>query len=223
MSISPKQALFAEFANVARAIGHPHRLEILEHLAQDERGVDDLSSRLGLSVANASQHLQQLRRAGLVSSRRKGKFVFYRLADDKVLALLSSLRQVAERNIAEVDRIVRGYFAGRDSMEPVSRTELFKRMRDGLVTVLDVRPADEFASGHLPGAVNIPLDQLEARLSELDTSQDVVAYCRGAYCILSFEAVARLRAKGLTARRLEEGLPEWRAAGLPVVQAASGE
>ena len=223
MSISPKQALFAEFANVARAIGHPHRLEILEHLAQGERGVDALSSRLGLSIANASQHLQQLRRAGLVTSRREGKFILYRLADDGVLALLSSLRQVAERNIAEVDRIVRGYFAGRDSMEPVSRTELFERMRAGLVTVLDVRPADEFASGHLPGAMNIPLNQLEARLTELDPSQEVVAYCRGAYCVLSFEAVAKLRARGLMARRLEEGLPEWRAAGMPVVQAASGE
>lgn len=223
MSINPKQALFAEFANVARAIGHPHRLEILEHLAQGERGVDALSSRLGLSVANASQHLQQLRRAGIVTSRREGKFILYRLADDGVLALLSSLRQVAERNIAQVDRIVRSYFDGRDNLEPVSRAELFERMRDGLVTVLDVRPADEFAAGHLPGAMNIPLAQLETRLAEIDPNQDVVAYCRGAYCILSFEAVAMLRARGLTARRLEEGLPEWRAAGLPVVHAASNE
>lgn len=221
MSISPKQALFAEFANVARAIGHPHRLEILEHLAQGERGVDALSARLGLSIANASQHLQQLRRAGLVTSRRNGKFIFYRLADDTVLAVLSSLRQVAERNIAEVDRIVRGYFAGRDNMEPVSRGELFERMRAGLVTVLDVRPADEFAVGHLPGALNIPLSELEARLSEINPSQEVVAYCRGAYCVLSFEAVAKLRARGLTARRLEEGLPEWRAAGLPLEHAWS--
>lgn len=223
MSISPKQALFAEFANVARAIGHPHRLEILEHLAQGERGVDALASRLGLSIANASQHLQFLRRAGLATSRREGKFILYRLADEKVLALLSSLRQVAERNIAEVDRIVRGYFSGRDSMEPVSRSELFERMRAGLVTVLDVRPADEFASGHLPGAMNIPLNQLEARLTELDPRQEVVAYCRGAYCVLSFEAVAKLRARGLTARRLEEGLPEWRAAGLPVETTMSPE
>lgn len=216
MSISPKRALLAEFANVARAVAHPHRLEILEHLAQGERGVDALSVRLGLSIANASQHLQQLRRAGLVTSRRDGKFILYRLADDGVLTLLSSLRRVAERNIAEVDRIVRGYFAGRDSMEPVSRGELLERLRRGLVTVLDVRPADEFAAGHLPGAKNIPVHELEARLSELDPGQEVVAYCRGAYCVLSFEAVATLRARGLNARRLEEGLPEWRAAGLPV-------
>ncbi len=216
MSISPKQALFAEFATVARAIGHPHRLEILEHLAQGERGVDALSSRLGLAIANASQHLQQLRRAGLVTSRRDGKFVLYRLSDDGVLALLSSLRQLAERNIAEVGQIVRGYFDERDSMEPVSRGELLERMRAGLVTVLDVRPADEFASGHVPGALNIPLSELEARLSEFDPGREIVAYCRGTYCVLSFEAVARLRVRGLKARRMEEGLPEWRAAGLPL-------
>ena len=215
MSISPKQALYAEFASVARAIGHPHRLEILEHLAQGEKGVEALSERVGLSIANTSQHLQQLRRAGLAVSRRDGKFILYRLADDTVLTLLSSLRRVAERNIAEVERIVRGYFAGRDNMEPVSRGELFERMRAGLVTVLDVRPADEFASGHLPGALNIPLNELTARLAEFDPGQEIVAYCRGAYCVLSFEAVAALRARGFKVRRLEDGLPEWKAAGLP--------
>ena len=215
MSIDPKQALFAEFATVARALGHPHRLEILEHLAQGERGVEALSERVGLSIANASQHLQQLRRAGLVASRRDGKFVLYRLADETVLGLLSSLRQVAERNVAEVDRIVRGYFDDRDGMEPVSREELLERSRDGLVTVLDVRPTDEFAWGHLPGAINIPLGDLEARLAELDPGQEIVAYCRGAYCVLSFEAVAMLRARGFKVRRLEDGYPEWKAAGLP--------
>ena len=216
MSTGPKQALFAEFANVARAIAHPHRLEILEHLAQGERCVDALSARLGLSIANASQHLQQLRRAGLVASRRNGKFILYRLADDMVLALLSSLRRVAERNIAEVDRIVRGFFDARDNLEPVSRLDLLERMQAGLVTVLDVRPADEFAVSHLPGALNIPLYELEARLRELNPGTEVVAYCRGAYCVMSFEAVAKLRTLGLKARRLEEGLPEWRAAGLPL-------
>jgi ArsR family transcriptional regulator len=214
--MTPKQALFAEFASVARALGHPHRLEILEHLAQGERGVEALAGRVGLSVANASQHLQQLRRAGLVTARRDGKFVFYRLTDDGVLRLLAQLRQTAERNLAEVDRIVRGYFADRDSLEPVSPDELLGRVREGLVTVLDVRPTDEFASAHLPGAVNMPLDQLEARLAELDPRQEIVAYCRGPYCVLSFEAVAALRARGFNAHRLEDGLPEWRAAGLPV-------
>jgi ArsR family transcriptional regulator len=216
MSIGPKQALFAEFASVARALGHPHRLEILEHLAQGERGVEALAGRVNLSVANASQHLQQLRRAGLVASRRDGKFVLYRLADQAVLGLLAQLRRVAERNVAEVGRIVRGYFDDRDAMEPVSRGELLARSRDGLVTVLDVRPRDEFAAGHLAGAVNIPLGELEARLAELAPGQEIVAYCRGAYCVLSFDAVAALRARGLAARRLEEGYPEWKAAGLPV-------
>lgn len=219
MSTGPKQALFAEFAKVARAVAHPHRLEILEHLAQGERGVDALSVRLGLSIANASQHLQQMRRAGLVASRRDGKYILYRLADDTVLALVSSLRLVAERNIAEVDRIVRGFFNARDDMEPVSRVDLLERMHAGLVTVLDVRPADEFAASHLPGARNIPLSELEARLSELDPSHEIIAYCRGTYCVLSFEAVAKLRGRGLKARRLEEGLPEWRAAGLPLEHA----
>lgn len=222
MSTTPKQTLFAEFAAVARALGHAHRLEILEQLAQRERAVEALAARVGLSVANTSQHLQQLRRAGLVASRREGKFVLYCLADENVVALLRSLRQVAERNLAEVQRIVRGYFADRDSMEPVSRAELLERLRAGLVTLLDVRPADEFALGHVPGAVNIPLNEIEGRLAELDKSQDVVAYCRGPYCVLSFEAVATLRARGFNIRRLEEGFPEWRAAGLPVEHARDG-
>jgi rhodanese-related sulfurtransferase len=216
MSTNPKHALFAEFAAVARAMGHPARLEILESLAQGERGVDSLSSRLHMPIANTSQHLQQLRRAGLVASRRDGKFILYRLSDDQVLTLLSTLRQVAERQIAEVDKIVRGYFSERDSMEPIAREELLARMQSGLVTVLDVRPADEFAAGHVPGAVNVQLGELEARLAELKSGQDIVAYCRGTYCVLSFEAVAKLRARGFKAWRLEDGMPEWRAAGMPV-------
>ena len=216
MSIGPKQSIFAGFASVARALGHPHRLEMLEHLAQGERSVETLAARTSLSIANTSQHLQHLRRAGLVASRRSGKFVLCRLTDDTVLVLLSALRQVAERNLAEVDRVIRGYFDARDDMEPVSREELVDRLRDGLVTVLDVRPADEFEMGHLPGAINIPIGDLEARLADLDPSQEIVAYCRGAYCVLSFEAVAALRARGFKVRRLEEGFPEWKAAGLPL-------
>jgi len=174
-----------------------------------------LAGRTGLSIANASQHLQRLRRASLVGARRDGKFVLYRLADETVLDLLASLRRVAERNVAEVDRIVRGYFTERDNLEPVTRQELVERARQGLVTVLDVRPVDEFAIGHLPGAVNIPLIELEARVGELDPGSEIVAYCRGAYCVLSFEAVAALRRRGFRVRRLEDGLPEWQAAGLP--------
>jgi len=215
MSTGPKQKLFAEFATVARALGHAHRLEILEHLAQGECGVDALSARVHLSIANTSQHLQNLRRAGLVTSRRDGKFVFYFLSEETVLTLLASLRRVAERNVAEVSKIVRGYFADRDTMEPISREELLKRSHAGLVTILDVRPTDEFAQGHLPSALNIPLNDLSARLAELDPKQEIVAYCRSTYCVLSFEAVAALRARGFKARRLEDGFPEWKAAGLP--------
>jgi rhodanese-related sulfurtransferase/DNA-binding transcriptional ArsR family regulator len=213
---SPKQALFVEFAAVARALGHAHRLELLEQLAQGERCVEILAQKTGLSIANASQHLQQMRRAGMVSTRRDGKFVYYRLADDGVLDLLAALRRIAERNVAEVERIVRSYFDDRDILEPVSRKELAERLRAGTVTVLDVRPEDEFALGHVPGALNVPLHALEARLSELNPSQEIVAYCRSAFCVLSYEAIAALRARGFKAHRLEDGFPEWRSTELPV-------
>ncbi len=216
-SLSPKHALFAQFAAVAKALGHTHRLELLEQLAQGERSVEAVAQRTGLSIANASQHLQHMRRAGMVTARRDGKFVYYRLADDTVLDLLAALRRIAERNIAEVQRVIRSYFDKRDSLEAVSREELVERSQAGTVTILDVRPEDEFALGHLPGALNIPLRELEARLGEINPKQEIVAYCRGPYCVLSYEAVARLRPHGFKVRRLEDGLPEWRAAGLPVV------
>lgn len=215
-SSNPKRALFAQFAAVAKAMAHEHRLELLELVAQGERSVEALAERSGLSIANTSQHLQHLRRAGLVTARRQAKFVLYRLADDAVLTMLAAMQNVAERNLGEVERILRSYFHDRDDLEPVSRTELMQRIKQGLVTVLDVRPEDEFALGHLPGACNIPLSQLKRRLSKLDRKTEIVAYCRGPYCILSFEAVARLRKLGFKARRLQDGLPEWRAAGLPV-------
>jgi rhodanese-related sulfurtransferase/DNA-binding transcriptional ArsR family regulator len=218
---NPKLALFAHFAAVAKSLAHPHRLELLEQLAQGERSVEVLADRTRLSIANASQHLQRMRRAGLVVNRRDGKFVYYGLVDDSVLDLLAALRRISERNVAEVDRVIRNYFHNRDSLEPISREELLKRSRAGEVTILDVRPKDEFALGHLPGAMNMPLRQLEMRLAEFDPAQEIVAYCRGPYCILSYEAVAVLRARGFKARRLEDGLPEWRAAGLPVVIDAS--
>lgn len=215
-SQSPKRVLFVQFAAVAKSLGHAHRLELLEQLAQGERTVEVLAQRTGLSTANASQHLQQMRRAGMLTTRRDGKFVYYRLVDDAVLDLLAALRRIAERNSAEVERVIRTYFHDRDSLEAVSRDELLQQTRAGLVTVLDVRPPDEFALGHLPGAVNIPLRELEARLADFDPSQEIVAYCRGPYCVLSYEAVAALRTKGFKARRLEDGFPEWRAAGLPI-------
>lgn len=213
---SVKETLLTAFAAVAKAAAHPHRFAVLEHLAQGERTVEGLADRTGLSIANASQHLQSMRRAGLLVARRDGKFTLYRLADDSVLNLMHAINRVAERNVAEVGGIVRGYFHERDAMEPVSRTELRKRLKGGLITVLDVRPADEFALGHLPGAIGIPLSELKRRLSELPRGREVVAYCRGAYCVMAYEAVALLRASGFKSRRLEDGLPEWRAAGLPI-------
>jgi ArsR family transcriptional regulator len=213
---NPKRDLYAQFATVAKAIANEHRLELLELVAQGERSVEALAERSGLSIANASQHLQHMRRAGLVTARRQAKFVLYRLADDAVLSMLAAMHKVAERNVGEVERILRSYFHARDDLEPVSRAELSKRMKQGLVTVLDVRPEDEFALGHVPGARNVPLSQLKRQLSKLDRRTEIVAYCRGPYCILSFEAVAQLRKLGFKARRLEDGLPEWKAAGLPV-------
>jgi rhodanese-related sulfurtransferase len=215
-NFNPKRALYAQFALVAKAIAHEHRLELLEHVAQGERSVEDLAERCGLSVANASQHLQRLCRAGLVAARRQAKFVFYRLADESVLPMIAAMQKVAECNSGEVDRILRSYFHERDALEPVSRAELTQRMKKGLVIVIDVRPADEFALGHVSGARNIPLSALKRHLSKLDRKTEIVAYCRGPYCVLSFEAVAQLRKLGFKARRLEDGLPEWRAAGLPV-------
>jgi rhodanese-related sulfurtransferase/predicted transcriptional regulator len=217
MSIAnPKRALYAQFAAIAKAMAHEHRLELLELIAQGEGSVESLAQRCGLSIANTSQHLQHLRRAGLVAARRDNKFVLYRLSDDSILKAVAALHRVAERNLAEVDRIVRSYFLDRDALEPVSRRELSERMKKGLVTILDVRPEAEFTLGHLPGAVNVPMSKLKRWLGGLDKKAEVVAYCRGPYCVLSFEAVAALRARGFKARRLEDGFPEWKAAGLPV-------
>lgn len=215
-SQNPKHTVFASFAEVAKALGHGHRLEILELLAQGERSVEALAERAGLSIANASQHLRLMRRAGLLASRRDGKRIFYRLSDPTVLELTAALRRVAERNSAEVREIVSGYFHERDALEPVSRKELARRIKDGLVTVLDVRPADEFAAGHLPRAINIPLRELARCLRDLPRNREIVAYCRGAYCVLAFEAIALLRRRGFKVRRLEDGFPEWKAAGLAV-------
>lgn len=212
----PKQALFAQFAAIAKALGHGHRLELLELLAQGERTVEVLAQLTGLSAANASQHLQNLKRAGLLRSQRQGKFVYYALADDGILDVLGALRRIAERNVAEVERVVRSYFNKLDDLEPVTRKQLLRMIREDAVMVLDVRPPDEFVLGHVPGAVNIPLRALKERLSEINPDREIVAYCRGEYCVLSFEAVALLRARGFKVRRLEEGLPEWRAAGMPI-------
>src|SRR6516165_8537544 len=215
--VGPKQQVFEGLAQIAHALAHAHRLELLEHLAQGERSVEDLATRASLTLANASRHLQILRRATLVEGRRDGQRVYYRLAgDDAVIGLLSALSRVGERNSAEIARVMASYFRARDEFEPVSRDELLDRLRCGAATVLDVRPEDEFADGHLPNALNIPLSQLERRLAELPAEREIVAYCRGPWCVLSFEAVALLRQRGHRARRLEDGFPEWKVAGLPI-------
>ncbi len=209
----------AALAEVAKALGHEHRVELIEQLAQGRRSVEVLAERVGLTVANASQHLQQLRRAGLVTTQRDGKRVVYRLSDDAetgIVSLLGALRHVAEYAVASMERIVATYFHARDRLEPVTATELIAGLRDGSVVLLDVRPEDEYGLGHLPGAMNIPLRQLKQRLTELPRKQAIVAYCRGPYCVMSFEAVAALRADGFDVRRFEDGFPEWKAAGLPI-------
>jgi rhodanese-related sulfurtransferase/DNA-binding transcriptional ArsR family regulator len=211
-----KHDLFTQFARVAKALSNGYRLELLEFLAQGERSVDALAQVSGLSVANTSQHLQQLRQAGLAANRKEGHKVYYRLNGTDVLELTSQLRVVAERRLADVDRLVDDYLKVKDSLEPIPANELLERARDGLITVLDVRPPEEYAAGHLPGAINIPLGELEKHLDELDPRHEVVAYCRGPHCVLAFDAVARLREKGISARRLDGGLPEWKLEGMPI-------
>ena len=216
-SMTPKHRIYARLADIASALGHPHRLELLELIAQGERSVEELAGRSGLSIANTSRHLQILRRARLVEPRREGKRMLYSLISDAdVITLLGSLGRLGERNIAEIERILHTYFRARDALEPVSRATLLERLRSGAVTLLDVRPGDEFAQGHLPGAINVPLAELDAALARLPRGHAVIAYCRGPYCVLSYEAVAALRSNGLEAYRLEEGFPEWKAAGLPI-------
>jgi rhodanese-related sulfurtransferase/DNA-binding transcriptional ArsR family regulator len=207
-----KQDLNDQFARIGKMLSNGRRLELLEYLAQSERSVEQLAAVSGLSVANTSQHLQQMRQAGLVNARREGKQILYSLAGDDVIHLLDALRRVAEGRLAEVREMVANVLTARDSLEPIQANELLERSRMGLVTVLDVRPAEEYAAGHLPGAINITLAELEQQLDRLPADKEVIAYCRGAYCVLSFEAVARLREHGLQARRLEQGYPEWKLA-----------
>lgn len=213
---NPKREVFHSLARIGTALSSPIRLEFLELLAQGERSVDELATLTGTTVANTSQHLQKLKAAGLIAGRKQGQYVYYRLAGDEVVALLGALGRAGESYLADVERTVRLYYAARDDLEPVPARELLDRAKKGLVTVLDVRPPEEFAAGHVPGAVNIPVHELEKRLAELPKRREVVAYCRGPYCLMSYDAVALLRKKGLKARRLEDGLPEWRLARLPV-------
>jgi rhodanese-related sulfurtransferase len=211
-----KRDIFTNLARIGTALSSPTRIEFLELLAQAERNVEQLANLTGTTVANTSQHLQKLRQAGLIVGRKEGLYVFYRLAGDEVVGLFSALGQVGEAYLAEVERIVRLYLTQKDDLEPVPAKELLERARKGLVTVLDVRPPEEYAAGHLPSAINIPIHELGKRLRDLPKGREVVAYCRGPYCLMSYDAVSLLRKKGIKARRLVAGLPEWRHAGFPV-------
>ncbi len=218
---SPKRLVFDQFALVAKALGNGHRLELLDVLAQGERSVERLAEVAALTVGNTSQHLQQLRRAGLVTAEKRGTQVIYALADAEIITLVRTLWHVAERNVAAVENVVQRYYRNRDQLEPVSRQELEKRIEAKAVLVLDVRPADEYAAGHLPGAVSIPVSELKHRLQQIPQGSEIVACCRGPYCVYSYEAVEILRAAGFPAQRLEGGFLEWLAAGLPVTQQSS--
>lgn len=211
-----KDRLYGQLARLGKALSSPHRLEMLELLAQGERTVDSLATEIGLSLANASQHLQALRQAALVESRKDGLFVRYRLVDPDVFELSKVIRSVAERRLAELDRLVHEHFGNRADAEPVPMDELLKRARSKEVVILDTRPVSEYIAGHIPGALSIPVDDLHRRLKELTKGKEYVAYCRGPYCIYADRAVEMLRANGRRARRLVEGFPEWRAAGFSV-------
>lgn len=222
-NLSFKKQVYAQIARLGKAVGSGHRLELLEYLAQGERTVEALARLSGMSVANTSQHLQMLRQSGLVNTRREGLYVHYRLAEPQVALLVEVLGKLAASQLAEVERLVQNYLTKKDQLEPIPRAELLKRVREGLVTVLDVRPPEEYDAGHVPGAINIPLKELEEHLEDLPRQQDIVAYCRGPYCVLAYEAVAQLREKGFKAHRLEDGYPEWKLAGLPVEETTKKE
>jgi rhodanese-related sulfurtransferase/DNA-binding transcriptional ArsR family regulator len=215
-----KDRLYAELGRIAKAIDSPRRLELIDLLAQGERSVEDLAAEATLSVANTSRHLQILRGARLVDSRKEGLRVYYRLAEPEVFDVLRAVRALAQRRLADLDRLVQAYFGSRDDLEAIPREELLRRVREGRVVVVDVRPPEEYRAGHVAGALSIPVDEIDRRLSELPARKEIVAYCRGPYCVMAYDAVTRLRARGRRARRLVDGFPEWRAAGLPVEASA---
>jgi rhodanese-related sulfurtransferase/DNA-binding transcriptional ArsR family regulator len=211
-----KNQVYEQFARIGKALSSARRLELLEVLAQGEHSVEVLANETGMSIANASQHLQILRAAQLVEVRREGVYIYYQLADERVFTLWQTMRQVGEARMAEIDRIVDTYLHDRNQLQPIGASELLQRLVEDNIVLLDVRPAEEFIAGHLPGALSMPVAELEARLSELPLDKQIMAYCRGPYCVFADEAVVLLRSYGYSARRLEQGLPDWRALGLPV-------
>jgi rhodanese-related sulfurtransferase len=208
-----KDSIYEQFARVGKAVSAPKRLELLDLLCQGPRTVEALANEAGLSVANASQHLQVLRAARLVEAEKQGFYVEYRVADEQVCRFFHSLRELAETRLAEIAQVTRAYLSERGAMEPVQSDELLRRVRNGAVTVLDVRPSEEYRAGHIPGALSVPVSELKKRLAELPKDREVVAYCRGPYCVMAIEAVELLRKKGFNAHRLEQGVVDWRARG----------
>jgi rhodanese-related sulfurtransferase len=215
-----KDGVYAELSRVAKAIESPHRLELIDLLAQGERSVESLAGQAALTIANTSRHLQVLKGARLVETRKDGLRVFYRLADPQVFEVVRAIRELAERRVAEIEQLVRSYLGTRDELEAVSREELRQRLAQGRAVLVDVRPAEEFLAGHIPGAISMPIEDLARRSARLPARKEVIAYCRGPYCVMAYDAVVRLRARGRRARRLVDGFPEWRAAGLPVESGA---
>lgn len=211
-----KDALYAQFARIGHALASPRRIELLDLLGQGEKTVETLAEQVATPVKNTSAHLRVLRQARLVETRRDGTYVYYRLADAEVFGLLRTLEALAHSRLADVQQVVRSYLDGHDELDPVTFKELRRLVREGDVTVVDVRPADEFEAGHIPGALSMPVPQLKRRLRELPRGREVIAYCRGRYCVYSLDAVTLLRKHGYRARRAHEGLPDWKAAGLPV-------
>ena len=211
-----KDALYAQFARIGHALSSPRRIELLDLLGQGEKTVELLAEQVATSIKNTSAHLRVLRQARLVETRRDGTYIYYRLADADVSSVLRAVESLGHRRLTDVQQVVQLYLDGRDQLDPVTFKELRRLIRDGKVTVVDVRPAEEFRAGHLPGALSIPVPELKRRLREIPRGREVVAYCRGRYCVYSLEAVTILRAQGYRARRAEAGLPDWRAAGLPV-------
>jgi rhodanese-related sulfurtransferase len=216
MSHAAKQRIYEQFGRIGKALASPSRLELLDLLGQGERSVEALARACELSVANASQHLQALYAARLVDSRRDGQRIYYRLADPSVAALFQALRATAQQQLAEVDAVAREYLEGRDQFEPIDRSELVRRMKAGSVTLIDVRPVEEFEQAHLPGAICVPLDEVKEFARKAPRKKRVVAYCRGPYCVFALKAVAELKKRGVDAVRFEDGVQEWRAAGLPL-------
>ena len=211
-----KKQIFTQFSQIAKALSNGHRLELLELLAQGDRSVEQLASLSGLSVANTSQHLQNLRRSGLVDTRSEGHHVYYRLSDYHIMEIIGLIQKIAHKNLGAIDQLITTYLTCKDDLQPMSRDELLAKVRKGLVTVVDVRPEEEYQSGHLPNAINIELGKLKEQLSQIPSDKQVIAYCRGPFCVLAFDAVKQLRALGYEAQRLEDGFPEWKLEGLPV-------